>query len=98
MMKAYSSWVPTSIVPFNVKSTLLTFLGSIAVEFQLISGVDVSDAESTLDTLKSELESGNSVAINGTHYSMEKNSFQKEDLSLPQYIDLRSKQMSQMAG
>ena len=68
------------------------------MEFQLISGVDVFDAEITLDTLKSELESGNSVSINGMHYSMEKNSFQKEDLSLPQYIDLRSKQMSQMAG
>ena len=68
------------------------------MEFQLISGVDVSDAERTIYKLKSELESGNSVAINGTYYSMERNNFQKEDLSLPQYIDLRSKQMSQMAG
>ena len=53
------------------------------MEFQLISGVDVSDTESKLDRLKSEVESGNSVSINGTDYSMERNSFQTQDLSLP---------------
>ena len=62
--------------------------------------MDTNDAnsESTLRELRTKLDSGTSVSINGTDYLMEADSFNQEELSPMQYVNIRSLKVEQTCG
>ena len=98
IIRIYRFFLDAQYFNYWSKSQSPLYSGSIKVGFILILDTNDANSESTLRELRTKLDSGTSVSINGTDYLMEADSFNQEELSPMQYVNIRSLKVEQTCG